>query len=46
MERGQLRFTAALVLFVLWILALGLLAAKSGRRPMVIPARPAAAAPR
>jgi hypothetical protein len=46
MERRRLTFLSALVLFVLWIAALGLLAIKSGRRPMVLPPRPAASAPR
>lgn len=44
MDRRRWRFRTALVLFVLWIVALGVLAASSGRRPVARPA-PAAVVP-
>jgi hypothetical protein len=45
MDRRRLRFLAALVLFAAWIAVLGVLAARSGRRPVVRDA-PAAVLPR
>jgi hypothetical protein len=46
MDGRRFKFTVALVLFVLWIAALGLLAIGSSRRPMPLAPRPAAIAPR
>lgn len=44
MEARRLRFMAALIVFLLWIAGLGVLAAKSGNRPVArhsIPVFPA-----
>jgi hypothetical protein len=46
MDRRRLRFVAALVLFAVWVAALGILAASSARRPVVRAAHPAAVIPR
>jgi hypothetical protein len=43
MDVRRLRFAAALTLFALWVLALGVMAAFSGRKPP--PARAKVAAP-
>src|SRR5262245_39896308 len=40
MEARRLRFMAALTVFLIWVVGLGVLAAKSGRRPMARPSAP------
>ncbi|WP_406694080.1 hypothetical protein V5E97_23845 [Singulisphaera sp. Ch08] len=40
MEARRRRFVAALLVFLIWVGALTVLAAKSGRRPMPRPASP------
>jgi len=40
MEARRLRFMAALIVFLIWVMGLGVLAVKSGRRPMARPSAP------